>query len=358
MPNAKSKVRPPRPDQLWKSIIEDLWEPFVHFFFAEYADLVDFGREPEFLDKELANLAPPGRNRGRVADKLIKIWLLDGKEAWLLIHVEVQGKPRPDFAQRMAQMGYRIFDRYGVRPVSVAILTDDSLGFEPHHFEVSVWGQSLRFEFLTYKVLHHPPETYADASNPFAIVMEAVYFSLRKHKLDDRARLALKGGLLQKLYAAGHSKKTIYHLLVFLRHIPRFADSDFLPIFEATIDSLANLQPVMSTFELELDYRFRLGIAEGIEKGVEQGIEQGLEKGIEKGIEKGLEKGIEKGLEKGIEQGKQTGAELQLEKVVLMLLSKGFSAKQINEMLEIPLEKIDAIAQKREADDTSTATSN
>ncbi len=124
--------------------------------------MVDFARQPEFLDKELATLAPPGRSHGRVADKLIKLWLQNGTEAWVLVHVEVQGKPQIDFARRMAQMGYRIFDRHGVRPAALAILTDDAADFLPRFFETITWGQCLRYDFTAYKVSENLPENYPD----------------------------------------------------------------------------------------------------------------------------------------------------------------------------------------------------
>ena len=313
---SKFKAKPPGPDQLWKSIIEDLWQPFLCFFFPAHALLVDFNLPGEFLDKELSNLTPPGRGRGRVADKLAKIWLRDGTEAWVLVHVEIQGKPQVDFARRMAQMGYRIFDRHGARPAALAILTDNSPDFNPCCFEVCTWGQSLRYDFTTYKVSDNPPEYHSDPTNPFALVMEAVYFSLRKHKLDDKGRLEVKEQLLQKLYATGYNKRIIFHLLTFFKYVPRFANSDFLPIFEAKIDEVKKNQPVMSTYELDLQYKF------------EQGIEQ------------------------GIERGEQLGEEKQLEKVVRMLIAKGFSVQQINLMLEIPIEKVEAVLKKHEANDT------
>ncbi|MCL1477826.1 MAG: hypothetical protein MH219_09940 [Marinobacter sp.] len=38
----------------------------------------------------------------------------DGGETWVLIHVEVQGEPEDDFAERMYTYQYRLRDRYGV----------------------------------------------------------------------------------------------------------------------------------------------------------------------------------------------------------------------------------------------------
>lgn len=77
---------------------------------------------PEFLDKELqkiVNQAPEGR---QYADKLVKVQLNDGKEIWLLIHVEVQGEPEAAFAQRMYTYYQRILSRYKKEVVSLAVL--------------------------------------------------------------------------------------------------------------------------------------------------------------------------------------------------------------------------------------------
>jgi hypothetical protein len=40
-------------DKLWKGIIEDLFEPFLYFFYGEMADQIDFKKGFQFLDQEL-----------------------------------------------------------------------------------------------------------------------------------------------------------------------------------------------------------------------------------------------------------------------------------------------------------------
>lgn len=90
-------------DTLWKGIIEDLIEDFLHFFFPEYVDQIDFERGFAFLDKELEQLSPQSESIRRHADKLIKAYLKDGTEQWFLIHVEVQGYADEHFALRMFQ---------------------------------------------------------------------------------------------------------------------------------------------------------------------------------------------------------------------------------------------------------------
>jgi hypothetical protein len=110
-----------RRDILWKGIIEDLAEDFLHFFFSKYIDRIyserrglgvrhkpdarvyadtksflvpnyfvvgiDFSRGLEFLDKDLERIMPEADTKRRHADKLFKAWLKDGREQWFLVHV-------------------------------------------------------------------------------------------------------------------------------------------------------------------------------------------------------------------------------------------------------------------------------
>jgi len=43
-----------------------------------------------------------GARTGRgYVDKLVKVWRIDGAEAWLLIHLEVQSEVEEGFAKRL-----------------------------------------------------------------------------------------------------------------------------------------------------------------------------------------------------------------------------------------------------------------
>lgn len=57
-----------------------------------------------------------------MADKLFKVWLKDGSEHWLLIHLEIQGEYEQEFAARM--LAYNLAARllYNRTVVSLAVL--------------------------------------------------------------------------------------------------------------------------------------------------------------------------------------------------------------------------------------------
>ena len=91
-------------DILWKAIIEDFFSEFLCFFYPEAPDIFDFSKDFEFLDKELEQMIFPSSAKNRIADKLVKVYTKDGKEKWVLIHLEIQGYEDRQFDQ--AGRGY------------------------------------------------------------------------------------------------------------------------------------------------------------------------------------------------------------------------------------------------------------
>ena len=106
---------------------------------------------------------------------MVKVFLSDGTETWLLIHIEVQGYSDPEFEKRMFEYFYRIRDRYQAEVVSLALLTDASAKYRPGQYQVKRWGFSLSFQFPAVKVLDYYQNWAALESNanPFAIIVMA-----------------------------------------------------------------------------------------------------------------------------------------------------------------------------------------
>jgi hypothetical protein len=82
----------------------------------------------------------------RTADKLVKVWLVNGRETWVLVHVEVQAQEDPNFAERMFVYHYRIFDRYHRQVVSLAVLADERTKWRPEAYERLFWEELARYE--------------------------------------------------------------------------------------------------------------------------------------------------------------------------------------------------------------------
>ncbi len=88
-------------DSGWKEAIEKYFEEFLSFFFPAIRHEVNLECGYTFLDKELERVVRDAETGKRFADKLVKVYLRDGTEKWLLIHLEVQGYYDLGFEKRM-----------------------------------------------------------------------------------------------------------------------------------------------------------------------------------------------------------------------------------------------------------------
>ncbi|MEO5347457.1 MAG: hypothetical protein H7834_13930, partial [Magnetococcus sp. YQC-9] len=85
-------------DSPWKEVLKGYFKDFLAFFLPDAHHGIDWRRAPEFLDKELDKITREAQAKNRRVDLLVKVWLLDGHELWVLVHVEIQGDRDPDFA--------------------------------------------------------------------------------------------------------------------------------------------------------------------------------------------------------------------------------------------------------------------
>ena len=94
-------------DILLKAAFEESFPDLLHFYFKNADTIFDIAKGFEFLDKELNELFPELKTKGggRVADMLVKTFLRNGKEEWILIHLEIQGEGTSTFAFVCSSIG-------------------------------------------------------------------------------------------------------------------------------------------------------------------------------------------------------------------------------------------------------------
>lgn len=159
----------------WKEILTQYFPEFMAFFFpAAHAD-IDWRHPPEFLDKELRQAVREAEIGDRRVDQLTKVFRRGGEEAWVLVHVEVQGQVESKFAERMYVYHYRLFDRYHRQVASLAVLIDDVVGWRPQAFGYELWGCEVGIRFPTVKLLDYRQrwQELEQDRNPFAVVVMA-----------------------------------------------------------------------------------------------------------------------------------------------------------------------------------------
>jgi hypothetical protein len=167
----------------------------------------------------------------RTADKLVKVWLKDGTETWILIHVEVQSQYQANFGERMYIYNSRIFGVYQQKVLSLAVLADDSPTWYPTQFEYNIGGCQVLLKFVVTKLLDYQQQWNAleQSLNPFsAIIMAHLKTQGTRQKPEDRLQWKLR--IIKGLYQQGYSREDIrelFRLIDWLMALPQPLDNSF-----------------------------------------------------------------------------------------------------------------------------------
>ena len=255
-------------DAPWKVALERFLEPFLRLCFPGVHALIDWSQAPVFLDTELQQIAPEHQEGPRSVDKLVRVLLKSGQEEWLLIHVEVQAQPEREFARRMFVYFYRIWDRFGQRIVSLAVLADDDPGWRPQCFHTELAGCVEHFEFPTFKVLdcRDGEEFFERTGNVFGLLVAAHRAALTTRR-EAAARFGERFRLVKYLYRHGQKREEVvwlFRLISWLTRLPEEWELRFreeLNRFEQVESPMTEL---LSPIELMAQ-----------EKGRQEGLEEG-----------------------------------------------------------------------------------
>jgi hypothetical protein len=142
-------------DTPWKELLEQFLPQFLAFFFPSIFAALDWSKGYESRDKELHQIARKARVGRRLADKLFKVWLKNGEEAWILIHIEIQGQREKWFGERMYIYNYRVYDRFRKPVVSLAVLCDGNPRWKPDGFGYNSCGCEVSIRFPVVKILEY-----------------------------------------------------------------------------------------------------------------------------------------------------------------------------------------------------------
>ena len=244
-------------DSPWKEIIEQFFPEFMSFFFPDIASEIDWNQPYEFLDNELEKITQDAEIGKRYADKLVKVFLIDGAETWLLVHIEVQGYKESDFGFRMFIYNRRIAEKHNKEVVSLAILCDPDPNYQPQQYQHNRWGCELNFKFPIIKLLDFEDQEQSidNASNIFSIIVTAHLKSINIKQSEKRKVWKMK--LVKALYKNGYDRAIIIALFRFIDWVialPKGIDDEF--------------STELQQFEKELKVRYVTSIERiGIKKG-------------------------------------------------------------------------------------------
>ena len=269
-------------DSFWKEVLVKLFKEFLQFFFPKIHRDIDFSKGYQFLDKEFQQISRKANKGKKIVDKLVKVYLKDGNEKWLLIHIEIQGQKDVSFAERMFTYYYRIFDKYKRDVVSIALLTDTNRLYRPQEYtrEFKDWEFSLRFKFPLVKIIDYINYEFEKEyeKNVFAIVAHA-FLKTMETEGDDSKRFRWKRQFVLRLYDLGLAQETIYNLYQFIEWIMALPE----PLEEKLLTELVKIEEKEKMGYIT--YAERKWKKEGKREGKIEGKIEGLQKAVESVLE-------------------------------------------------------------------------
>ena len=265
-------------DSPWKEVLTMFFPEFMEFFFPDVHAAIDWSRGYEFLDKEMQRLSAKASIGRRTVDKLARVWLKNGNELRVLIHVEVQGQREVEFPQRMFVYNYRLFDRHKSPIASFAVFTDEDTNWRPSEYRTEIFGTELSLKFAAVKLMDYRSRQaeLEQSNNPFAVVVLSQLAASETHG-DVEGRFWKKLEIAKQLYERGYERERVLGLLEFLDallRLPDELDNDFYEKLDEQTEE--RKMKYVTSFE-------RIGIRKGMEKGLEKGMEKGMEKGLLEG---------------------------------------------------------------------------
>ncbi len=204
-------------DSPWKEIVETYLPDFMDFFFPSAYSEINWERGFEFLDSEFRQVVRDAELGKRFVDKLVKLYLTDGEETWVLIHLEIQSQYESTFAERIYVYNYRIYDRYRRKVASFVVLGDDSPTWRPSEFGYELLGTTINIRYPVVKLLDRGQEWDAleANTNPFATVVMA-HLKASQTSKNREERLRWKLSLTRRLYQQGYQRQDIINLFAFI----------------------------------------------------------------------------------------------------------------------------------------------
>lgn len=239
--NPISKKPRKKNDELLKGAFEEWFPEFLRFLYPNADDLFDFSHKLVFMDKELLSIIPDRERNSdkRIADLLVKIHMKDGTEGHILINTELEGGNDHDFAKRIYQYHYRIWDRYNISVATIAIFTGDKNQKRPGEYWHQTLDTTISFRYRTYHIFDNDEEELLLLDNPFSLVVLACQKSLLEGKVPDEELGNERLTIAKVLITHNYDRDRILSFLVFLKNFLYIENEEINRIFDTEVEKLS-----------------------------------------------------------------------------------------------------------------------
>ncbi|WP_254866644.1 transposase [Geobacillus sp. LEMMY01] len=268
---------------------------------------IDF-RHLSFLSEELFTDVTIGE-KYRV-DLLVET-KLKGEDGLIIVHMENQSYVQPSFSEHMFLYFSRLFEKYRIRIVPIAVFSYDALRDEPSVFSIEFpFGEVLQFRFFPVELRKKHWRDYIRHDNPIAAAL------LSKMGYTESEKVELKKEFLRMLVRLELDEARQRLLLGFFE--------TYVKLSEEEEQQLRSEVKAMETKEKEK-------VLELLISYEQKGRKEGLEEGIQQGMKEGMKQGIKQGMKQG------------MKRLVCNMARKGMTAEEIARLVDLSEEEVHSL---------------
>lgn len=232
-------------DGMWKEFTRYFWRDILHDFIPGLYSKADLEREAEFLDKELQEIIADdtkeevGKSSKRYVDCLLKIYLKDGKEEWVLLHIEIQGRGGEMISLRMFRYHCLIFLRHKRHPAAIAILTAKrpKKEGEPGIYQADIFGTKIEYKYHTVKAYEYDDEELLASESPVKLFIYAVKVAAKYRKSNEQ-KFEYMRKILRVLIGKGWDSKRRRYFIIMLEQTMRLSGKEYRIRFRDEAETL------------------------------------------------------------------------------------------------------------------------
>ncbi len=202
-------------DGAWKDILEAYLQEFMILCWPEKYQEIDWAKGYKMIEKEFTGFIP--KNSKQHLDKLVELYLKNGKSTLILLHLEIERSNKNIFLKRI--FDYRLLLEFyfpNQTIATLAILIDDSKSWRPTKFRQEFWNSYVEVGFPYIKILDFQSriEKLEASDNPFASILLAQLAVSQKK--NNKNKLVDKINIIKRLYEKNFSKDDIIKIFYFL----------------------------------------------------------------------------------------------------------------------------------------------
>lgn len=274
----KKKTHKPRKqnDELLKGAFEENFVDFLRFLYPDADEIFDLSKDIEFMDKELLSIIPNReRQKGkRVADLLAKVYMKDGSHKYILLNIEIEGGNDAEFAGRIYEYNYRIWDRHRISVATIAVYTGGHNQPRPSEYRREVLDTSLYFKYRAYHILDHTEDELLAMNNIFALLVLACQKALLEDKISEDELNEDRSTIARVLIKSGkYDHDRIIRFFVFLKNFLYVNNKELNRIFDEEIIKLSGGTIDMGVIEVVKKQERQLGLKQGVKQKSSEVVE-------------------------------------------------------------------------------------